>query len=93
MELLSPESVYASQATSARSSLIAYEAILRELKFANSSLNALPLPRILDPHTPASPPDRFSSLFALFKTTLSSLLFLPFFALPLLAHLPIYIVG
>lgn len=93
VSLLSQDSSYASQASSARSTLIEYEAVLRSLRFANSSLNALPLPRILDPATPAAPPDRFSSLFALLRTTLSSVVFLPFFVLPLLAHLPIYIVG
>lgn len=93
MDLFSPSSEYASSASSARQALIAYESALKARHFTNSSLNALPLPRILDPRTPATPPDRLRTLWALTQTTISSLLYLPFFILPLLTHLPIYTIG
>lgn len=93
VNLFSPESGDASQAVSARKALIAYEESLRKNHFTNSSLNALPLPRILDPMHAAPAPDRLRTLWALIRRTASSLVFLPFFILPLLAHLPVYIVG
>lgn len=73
--------------------MIAYESALKARHFTNSSLNALPLPRILDPQTPATPPDRLRTLWALTSTTISSILYLPFFILPLMTHLPIYTIG
>jgi len=79
--------------TDTKQALVEYEALLRTLHYTNSSLNALPLPRILDPAHPSATPARFSSLFALLKTTFSSLIFLPFFILPLLTHIPIYTIG
>ncbi|KAK9894996.1 hypothetical protein P389DRAFT_87369 [Cystobasidium minutum MCA 4210] len=93
VDLFSPTSEYADSAASARQALIAYEASLKARHFTNSSLNALPLPRILDPQTAATPPDRLRTLWALTQTTISSLLYLPFFILPLLTHLPIYTIG
>lgn len=93
VDLFSPTSSYAETAQSARQALIAYEASLRARHFTNASLNALPLPRILDPQTPAHPPARLRTLWALFQTTISSILYLPFFILPLMAHLPIYTIG
>merc|ERR1711939_304772 len=91
--LFSPESPLSSQAAAARDSLIAYEAELRKNHYTNSSLNALPLPRILDPLHAAPAPDRLRTLWALTRRTTSSLIFLPFFILPLFAHLPVYLVG
>jgi hypothetical protein len=93
VDLFSPESQYAEYASSARKTLIAYENLLREQHFTGASLNALPMPSILDPQTVARPPDRLRTLWALIRATFSSVLFLPFFILPLLAHLPIYIIG
>lgn len=93
MDLFSSASPRSSQAASARAVLIEYESVLRSNGFTNASLNALPLPRILDPRTPAAPPARLRTLWALIKTTLTAVLLLPFFLLPLLAHLPVYAIG
>lgn len=93
VDLFSPTSQYTESAASARKALIAYEQLLRARHFTNASLNALPLPRILDPQTAARPPDRLRTLWALTQTTFQSILYLPFFILPLLAHLPIYLIG
>ena len=93
VDLFSPFSPPSSAASSARSTLIDYEACLRSNFYTNASLNALPLPRILDPLHSAPPPERLRTLLALVKATLSSLVLLPFFLLPLLAHTPIYVIG
>lgn len=93
VDLFSPASPRAAQAASARAVLIEYDSVLRSNGFTNASLNALPLPRILDPRTPAAPPARLRTLWALTKTSLTAVVLLPFFLLPLLAHLPVYAIG
>lgn len=93
IELFSPNAHTSDKSAHAKAALVRYDATLRQLRYTNASLNAIPLPRILDPLHPAPVPDRLRTLWALFKATFSSLKLLPFFILPLLAHLPIYIIG
>lgn len=45
----------------------------------------------MDPNDTVALPDRLSSLFSLFLDTCSSLIRLPFFFLPLILHLPVYL--
>ena len=59
----------------------------------NSVLSSLPLPATLDPHRPVSLPSRLRTLFILIRDTLSSLVRLPFFVLPLAIHLPAYVLA
>ena len=59
----------------------------------NSVLSSLPLPATLDPHRPVSLPSRLRTLSILIRDTLSSLVRLPFFVLPLAIHLPAYVLA
>jgi hypothetical protein len=56
-------------------------------------LSSLPLPRTLDPRRPTPLPSRISTLLLLIRDSLASLIRLPFFALPLVVHLPSYALG
>lgn len=56
-------------------------------------LSALPLPRSLDPKTPATLPSRLYTLLILVRDTASALVRLPFFVFPLAVHAPVYAMG
>jgi glycerol-3-phosphate O-acyltransferase / dihydroxyacetone phosphate acyltransferase len=66
---------------------------LKEANLTSSSLGPTTLPRDLDPSKQVPLPSRLSTLFTLVKSTLSSLVRLPFFAIPLAVHLPVYCAG
>ena len=76
-----------------KTTLITYHSYLTESRLTNSSLNHVPLPSTLDPTLPIPLPTRFSTLWILIRDILSSLVRLPFFALPFLVNIPIYLVG
>ncbi|KAI5480683.1 glycerol-3-phosphate-acyltransferase [Pseudohyphozyma bogoriensis] len=80
-------------AASLKSLLLAYQVSLTETKTTHFTLSGVPLPATLDPSVPHPLPTRLRVLLSLIGSTLSSLVRLPFFILPLLAHLPIYLVG
>lgn len=73
--------------------LVTYHRLLTTSRLSNAALTDLPLPQNLDPKAPISLPSRFFALYLLIKDTILALIRLPFFAVPLLTHLPIYIVG
>ncbi|KAK2463296.1 hypothetical protein APHAL10511_004951 [Amanita phalloides] len=76
-----------------RRHLLEYYSLLQSSHLANSVLSSLPLPNSLDPHTPTPLPSRLLTLLILIKDTISAILRLPFFFLPLLVHVPIYFMG
>ncbi|KAM0753442.1 hypothetical protein T439DRAFT_322346 [Meredithblackwellia eburnea MCA 4105] len=79
--------------SSLRTLLVEYHASLRSTSLSHYTLSGVPLPSTLDPSIPHPLPTRFRVAFHLFTDTLSSLLRLPFFILPLIVHLPIYLIG
>lgn len=78
-----------------RSLLLAYDRALRATSLTHVALaNAgVPLPSTLDPSHPHPFPTRLRVVGRLIVSTARSLSSLPFFALPLVVHLPMYIVG
>jgi len=78
-----------------RSTLVSYNAYLSTARLRNSSLSHIhiPLPSSLDPSRPIPLPSRLSTLWILIRDILGSLIRLPFFALPFLVNIPIYLVG
>ncbi|KAF8322176.1 hypothetical protein DL93DRAFT_2072008 [Clavulina sp. PMI_390] len=77
----------------AKADLLKYDALLRSSRLSNTALSQLPLPRSLDPSQPAPLPSRIRTLWVLFIDTFASILRLPFFLLPLIVHMPVYVVG
>ncbi|KAK4688147.1 hypothetical protein P7C73_g1970, partial [Tremellales sp. Uapishka_1] len=73
--------------------LVTYHKLLISSRLSNTALTRLPLPQTLDPTHKTSLPNRFSTLFYLLRDSLTSMLRLPFFLIPMLIHLPIYVVG
>ncbi|TFK44667.1 glycerol-3-phosphate-acyltransferase [Crucibulum laeve] len=73
--------------------LLTYYSLLQSSHLTNSVLSTLPLPRSLDPNTPAAVPGRLRAILVLFRDSVSSLSRLPFFFVPLIVHLPVYIMG
>ncbi|CEQ41734.1 SPOSA6832_03485, partial [Sporobolomyces salmonicolor] len=71
--------------------LIVYRDALNSNSLSHLSLSSLPLPATLDPSVPHPFPTRARVLGSVLLSTLSCLLRLPFFLLPLLVHLPIYL--
>ncbi|GAA6063596.1 hypothetical protein JCM10212_000990 [Sporobolomyces blumeae] len=71
--------------------LNAYRDTLAASSLAHLSLTALPLPATLDPSVPSPLPTRARVLSSILLSTLGCLLRLPFFLLPLIVHLPIYL--
>ncbi|KAK7677512.1 hypothetical protein QCA50_019518 [Cerrena zonata] len=71
--------------------LLTYYSLLQSTHMTNGVLSALPLPATLDPHRAVSLPSRLVTLFILVRDTLSSLIRLPFFLLPLAIHFPAYL--
>ncbi|KAH9041152.1 hypothetical protein EDB84DRAFT_1475145, partial [Lactarius hengduanensis] len=62
-------------------------------QLTNSVLSSLPLPRSLDPSQPVALPSRLFTLLILVRDSLASLVRLPFFFVPLIVHLPAYVVA
>lgn len=74
-----------------RLALLEYYSLLLSTHLTHSVLSNLPLPKSLDPRQQnISLPSRLYTVALLIKDTLASLLRLPFFALPLIIHLPVY---
>ncbi|KAF9566800.1 glycerol-3-phosphate-acyltransferase [Agrocybe pediades] len=80
-------------AKSAKRHLLAYYSLLQSSHLSNSVLTSLPLPRSLDPNTTATIPSRLYTLLILIRDSVSALIQLPFFLIPLIVHSPIYIMG
>ena len=70
--------------------LITYHSLLKTTHLTNETLALLPLPRNLDPRRPTPIPSRITTFLVLIRDTLSALLRLPLFLVPLLVHFPIY---
>lgn len=79
---------------SLKNTLIAYSSYLSTARIPSSSLSHIPLPlSSLDSDRPTRLPSRTTILALFLREFLSSLIRLPFFALPFLMHIPIYIIG
>lgn len=79
--------------TSVRRHLLDYYALLQSTHLTNSVLASLHLPATLSPTHPTPLPSRLFTLSMLIHDTLAALIRLPLFFLPLLIHMPVYIVG
>lgn len=79
--------------TSVRRHLLDYYSLLQSTHLTNSVLASLHLPATLSPTHPAPLPSRLFTLSILMHDTLAALIRLPLFFLPLLIHMPVYIVG
>ena len=76
-----------------RGHLLSYYSLLQTSHLTNDVLNSLPLPASLDPNTPTTIPGRLYTVLILIRDSLAAGLALPFFFLPLLVHLPVYLMG
>ena len=76
-----------------RRSLLEYYSLLQSAQLTNFVLSSLPLPRTLDPHQPVDLPSRLFTLLVLIRDSLASLIRLPFFILPMIVHLPAYVMA
>ncbi len=92
VDLFSPPSP-SNELERVKQDLLSYYSLLESSRLTNSALSQLPLPRTLDPHVPAPLSLRVSTLWVLIKDSIASALRLPFFLLPLLAHIPAYAMG
>ena len=79
--------------TALKTTLVNYHRLLTSSRLTNAGLADLPLPQTLDPKVPLAVPSRLSALLILIKDSLACLIRLPFFVVPLLVHLPVYMVG
>jgi glycerol-3-phosphate O-acyltransferase / dihydroxyacetone phosphate acyltransferase len=82
-----------SNASVVRRHLLEYYSLPQSSRLSNSVLSSLPLPNSLDPHTPATLPSRLFTLLILLRDSISAASRLPFFLLPLLIHLPVYLMS
>ncbi|ODN73335.1 hypothetical protein L202_07874 [Cryptococcus amylolentus CBS 6039] len=73
--------------------LATYHRLLTSSRLSNSALAELSLPNQLNPKSAVTLPNRFSTLWLLIKDSLNCLVRLPFFIVPMLIHLPVYVVG
>ncbi|CAA7263179.1 unnamed protein product [Cyclocybe aegerita] len=78
---------------SVKRNLLAYYSLLQSTHLTNSVLSSLPLPRTLDPNTPATIPSRLYTILILIRDSILALVQLPFFFLPLIVHSPAYMMG
>lgn len=78
---------------SVRRHLLEYYSLLQSTHLTNSVLASLHLPATLSPTRPTPLPSRLFTLSILIRDTLAVLIRLPIFFLPLLLHLPVYIMG
>lgn len=76
-----------------RDLLLAYRGALLQTHLSHFGLSGVSLPDSLDPSVPFPMPGRVKVAGHLLKSTLASSVRLPLFVLPLLVHLPIYVVG
>ncbi|GAA5846307.1 hypothetical protein JCM11251_008027 [Rhodosporidiobolus azoricus] len=67
-----------------------YRDMLNTTALSHLSLSSLPLPDTLDPSVPHPTPTRMRVLGSILLSTFACLIRLPFFLLPLLVHLPVY---
>ncbi|EMD33764.1 hypothetical protein CERSUDRAFT_87104 [Gelatoporia subvermispora B] len=79
--------------TSIRRNLLTYYSLLQSTNLTNAVLSSLPLPKQLNPHRPVPLPSRLLTLVILIRDTLTCLVRLPFFLIPLLVHAPAYALG
>jgi glycerol-3-phosphate O-acyltransferase/dihydroxyacetone phosphate acyltransferase len=70
-----------------------YHSLLKTSQLTNETLAFLPLPRNLDPRRPMPFPSRITTFLVLIRDTLSAMLRLPLFLVPLLVHFPIYAIS
>jgi glycerol-3-phosphate O-acyltransferase/dihydroxyacetone phosphate acyltransferase len=73
--------------------LLELYAALKSASLTNASLTSRTLPNDLDPSAAVELPRRFTMLWHLLGDSLASLVRLPFFLLPLLFHMPLYIIA
>lgn len=73
--------------------LLGYYSLLQSSHLTNSVLSSLPLSESLNPNTPTTIPGRLFTLLILIRDSLSALVQLPFFFVPLIVHLPVYAMG
>ncbi|KAI0058117.1 hypothetical protein BV25DRAFT_1830479 [Artomyces pyxidatus] len=73
--------------------LLEYYSLLQSAQLTNSVLSSLPLPNTLDPHRPVALPSRLLTLVILVRDSLTCLVRLPFFLVPLIVHSPAYVMG
>lgn len=71
--------------------LTTYRDALKHLGVSHLSLSSLPLPETLDPSVPHRLPTRMRVFASIVLSTFACLIRLPFFLLPLLVHLPVYL--
>ncbi|KAJ9115588.1 hypothetical protein QFC20_000913 [Naganishia adeliensis] len=70
-----------------------YNRLLVTAKLTNNELSDLPLPESLEPSSTTPLPTKFSTAWLLLKDTISSAIRLPFFLIPMVVHLPIYVMA
>lgn len=75
---------------SVRRHLLEYYSLLQSSHLTNSTLSSLPLPRSLDPKAPVPLPSRLYTILLLLRDSISILVRLPFFFIPLIVHIPAY---
>jgi glycerol-3-phosphate O-acyltransferase/dihydroxyacetone phosphate acyltransferase len=73
--------------------LATYHRLLITSRLSNAALTELPLATNLDPSREVDLPSRFYTLWLLIKDSIVSLFRLPFFFVPMVTHLPVYVVG
>ncbi|KAI0684811.1 glycerol-3-phosphate-acyltransferase [Cytidiella melzeri] len=78
---------------STKRKLLAYYSLLEESHLSNSVLSTLPLSDALDPRRAIALPSRLRTLAVLVGQTLALAARLPFFAVPILIHVPAYYVA
>ncbi|KAG8872500.1 hypothetical protein FRB97_007569 [Tulasnella sp. 331] len=76
-----------------KSALLKYSSLLNASKLTNEAISALPLPRTLDPDHPTPLPSRLSTLAFLIGSTVACIAPLPFFAIPLIVNIPVYVMS
>jgi len=76
-----------------RQHLLRYYSLLQSSHLTNAVLHSLPLPRSLDPNTPATVPSRLYTLLLFIRDSAAALILLPFCFVPLIVHTPVYIMG
>ncbi|OCH88645.1 glycerol-3-phosphate-acyltransferase [Obba rivulosa] len=79
--------------TAIKRHLLTYYSLLQSTNMTNSVLSSLPLPKQLDPYHPVPLPSRLFTLMILMRDTLTCLVRLPFFLIPLVVHAPAYALG
>lgn len=70
-----------------------YNNLLVTAKLTNNELSDLPLPESLEPSRSTTLPTKFATIWLLIKDTISCVVRLPFFLVPMVVHLPIYVMA